>query len=191
MTMISTHDMPHFLGWWLCEVASIKEETLRHFCNENKFNFEDVKKRFFSGEYEGFFRWKIRGINRLQILKELKCKEEQIRWFLDLFDRAKNDYEFFLKFLDVEEETRPEDILNAALIKANESASIFSIQFMQDWLALGGFYIDCPWSTRMNMPGTVKDENWSLTLPISLEGMLEFKENEKIKSILKSSGRAD
>jgi 4-alpha-glucanotransferase len=190
VTMLSTHDMPHFLGWWLCEVASVSEETIQKFCSDNDLDIDKVKDEFFSTSHEGFYQWKIKELDRQNFLDFLDVEEEKISWFIDLYETAEKDYIAFLEFVELKEKAELEKVVVAALEKAHESASIFSIQFIQDWLSLAGFYTDKPWSTRMNMPGTVKNENWSLVLPVSLEEMLVLGENKTIRQIVTNSGRA-
>lgn len=76
------------------------------------------------------------------------------------------------------------------IAKANAAVSIFSIQLLQDWLTLTDIFDGKDSSDfRINRPGTVGNENWSVTLPISLEKLLQLDENKVIKGLVGKSSR--
>jgi 4-alpha-glucanotransferase len=79
--------------------------------------------------------------------------------------------------------------IREALAKINESASVFSIQLLQDWLSLG----DLPGSDRadfrINFPGVVNRTNWTLRMPYSLEEMTKLPVNAVILDITKKTNR--
>ena len=79
--------------------------------------------------------------------------------------------------------------LEHVLEKVLATKSVFSIQVIQDWLALSGESEFFKSDHRMNAPGTVSDKNWSIRLPFSLEQMLLLPINAKINQLIKSSGR--
>ena len=76
-----------------------------------------------------------------------------------------------------------------ALELAAKSTSVFSIQLIQDWLALGEAFGGDPWENRINFPGTMGDQNWSLVMPISLEEMKSAAIHKTIKNINVHGGR--
>jgi len=45
------------------------------------------------------------------------------------------------------------------------------------------------WKYRINTPGSVSADNWSILLPCSLEELLELEINDTIKEIVTNSGR--
>jgi len=58
-----------------------------------------------------------------------------------------------------------------------------------DWLALGHYRKQGDWAYRINVPGTVGPENWTMVAPYSLEEMLELPINQDIRRILWDTGR--
>ncbi len=96
----------------------------------------------------------------------------------------------FLRFAGLAEEPQDGNLLaRRALEKAAESAAVFSVQLIQDTLALGGLLSGAPAEWRVNTPGTVDPRNWSCVLPLTLEEMLALPLNETIREIHKKSGR--
>ena len=81
------------------------------------------------------------------------------------------------------------EIVRHALKIALDSASIFSINTSIDWLYIADIFKGDPYENRINTPGTISDKNWSLTLPISLEKLLEHKVIKEIKKMVKDSNR--
>ncbi len=73
--------------------------------------------------------------------------------------------------------------------RAHQSCCVFSVQLITDWLSIGGFFCDKPWEARINLPGTMSDSNWSVTLPLSLEDLCSLKTNHDIRAINETSGR--
>lgn len=69
------------------------------------------------------------------------------------------------------------------------SASVFCIELITDLLYIGGLLEGDPYQYRINRPGTVNVNNWSLTMPISLEELIKDPLCGKIKSALIDSGR--
>ena len=47
-----------------------------------------------------------------------------------------------------------------------------------------------PYNYRINRPGTVSPDNWSLVMPLSLEELLRNKVCEQMSKMAKSSERA-
>ena len=80
-------------------------------------------------------------------------------------------------------------IVKHALKITLDSASIFSINTLIDWLYIADIFKGDSYENRLNTPGTISDKNWSLTLPISLEKLLEHKVVKEMKKMIKDSGR--
>lgn len=105
----------------------------------------------------------------------------------------------FWKHLGLEgpvRKTAGPEMTGAALRFILKTKSIFSIQLIFDWLNLAGsnkpersiLTGKQSWS-RINKPGTVSDENWSLLLPISLEDLLDHEVCVEIRNLIAESGR--
>lgn len=85
------------------------------------------------------------------------------------------------------------ELIDANLETINRSASIFSVQLLPEWLALepGLLRKMDRKGYRINYPGLVSRKNWSLKMPVSLEGMMELTISDRIKDMVKISGRQD
>jgi len=110
--------------------------------------------------------------------------------FYDMFREAAFEKKKFLQFAGCNDGCADKELVKAALLKANETVSVFSIQLIVDWLSLGGVFDK--WDihdTRINIPGCVDNCNWSIVMPLSLEEMQDLEINGKIKETVKSTGR--
>jgi 4-alpha-glucanotransferase len=97
----------------------------------------------------------------------------------------------FLRFAGLESD--PGDdlvLLRCALERAAGSSAVFSIQLIQDYLALGGLLPGDPADWRVNLPGTVGPKNWSCVLPLTLEEMLALPLNAGLRELHKGTDRA-
>jgi 4-alpha-glucanotransferase len=83
------------------------------------------------------------------------------------------------------------DLVRANLETINRSSSIFSIQLIQDWLCLDKKLLKkmSGKDYRINKPGTVRKQNWSLRLPLSVEELVESGLSEEIRRIVKETER--
>ena len=79
--------------------------------------------------------------------------------------------------------------VEAALRHVNRSASVFSIQLLQDWLSLDQSKRMAFTRCRINIPGTVNDKNWTLLLPCSLEEIGRLGIHDKIRKIVSETNR--
>lgn len=85
------------------------------------------------------------------------------------------------------------ELIDLNLETINLSASIFSIQLLQEWLCLDTklFKKMERKDYRINLPGIVSGKNWTLSMPLSLEKMLGLKINGRIADIVKNSNRSN
>ena len=77
-----------------------------------------------------------------------------------------------------------------ALMNVSRTASVFSVQPLQDWLSLADICKSDPWDLRINVPGKMNDKNWRLLMPLPLEDILKLRINKEIKAIHSETGRA-
>lgn len=189
VTMVSTHDMPHFLGWWLCEVGTVRPELLDEVCAAQGVDAARLKKELFTDQGP-VLRWKFESLSR-EAVEAAAENSEVAKVLLEQYDHSRQEYDRYLSFLELSpaDAASPRKAVYQALLKASQTRSIFAIQFIQDWLALAGFFHEDPFRSRMNAPGTVGNENWSLVMPLSLNRMLELKENQQILEINRSGER--
>jgi 4-alpha-glucanotransferase len=79
-------------------------------------------------------------------------------------------------------------VLRYALETINKARSIFSIQLISDILSIAGYFKN-PAESRINIPGTCSNENWSLVMPLSLEEMLCLDINGYLRKTNRDAGR--
>jgi 4-alpha-glucanotransferase len=80
-------------------------------------------------------------------------------------------------------------IIRAVFDQTMQSASIFCIETIVDWLFLGELMGSDTYEKRINTPGTVRSENWSLIMPLSLEELIRHKLTATMKKIIKNAAR--
>lgn len=189
VTMVSTHDMPHFLGWWLCEVGSLERGFVEDLCNRNGADAGKLIMQLFEC-YGSRLRWKF-GPSGAAEIEKLAGNAEVAKALQEQYDHSRQEHDRYLNFLGLNpsESHSLEKVVFQALLKASQTRSIFAIQFIQDWLALAGYFREDPLRSRMNAPGTVGNENWSLVMPLSLNQMLSLGENQQILEINRSGER--
>lgn len=194
IAVISNHDMTSFRGWWEFEADTVDGELFKRKCLEKGLDFEALKGLLFDLEKSkhGRLRWRKDIRDKGAFLSALGRGENDV-W--ELKEMYRGSFEERKKFLDyaglsgeVPEKTTPE-IARAAFKKASETASIFSIQLLQDLLDLGDVFGHDAWEYRINFPGIVSDKNWSLAVPVALEAMNRLEVNKIIKEINISGAR--
>lgn len=194
IAVISTHDMSLLSAWWEYEAGTVDEAFFRGKCQVKRISFETVKEKLFDPQKSrlGRLRWK-RDIRNERILAEiLGQKESELIELMDAYRSSYDEKEKFWQYLglsgEADERSSPL-LIKKALLKINGTASAFSVQLLQDWLSLAGFFNDDSWNHRINFPGTVNDKNWSVVMPVSLEGMKTLSVNKEIKRINHETGR--
>ncbi|MCX5686696.1 MAG: hypothetical protein NTW09_04480, partial [Candidatus Omnitrophica bacterium] len=70
------------------------------------------------------------------------------------------------------------------------SNAVFCIELLNDYLFLADMFKGDSYDYRVNRPGTVSRNNWSMIMPVSLEGLLKHKKVcQEIKDMISSSDR--
>jgi len=189
--ILSTHDMPIFLAWWNHEVGTADEGIMRKVFKQYGLDFDSSYGRIFEDPAYGRMRWKkeINDINGLS--SALGIELSRIGELTANFQASRYEKEKFLEFLGLSSEKAkdPASVAKKALGKAGDSQSIFSIQLIHDWLAVAGLFSEDPWNARINFPGTMSAQNWSVTLPLSLEELNELSINAGIREMNRHSNR--
>lgn len=194
LATIATHDMSSLCAWWNFEAGTVDEELFKRKCTEKNVSFENVKTALFDlrASQHGRLRWKNNISDQGVLASRIGLDEHAAKDIVDLYKGSFGEKEKFAKFLRLDQagnEAYPPMLVAKALQKITESASIFSVQLIHDWLSLDSLFDFDPWELRINFPGTLSEKNWTLILPISLEDMLELPVNEVIKKINHDSGR--
>jgi 4-alpha-glucanotransferase len=194
IAVISTHDLSPLNAWWEVEAGTVDQVLFKRKCQSHGISFENIKESLFNIEesHYGRLRWKEEILSDEIFAQKLGRALHDVQDLAALYRSTWKEKEKFWHFLgltgaaDTKASTR---MAQAALKKANEAASVFSIQLMQDWLSAGPWTQGDDWNFRINFPGTTSDENWSMRLPHSLELMMELPLNAIIRKLNETSGR--
>ncbi len=191
---LSTHDMASFNAWWEYEAGTVYGPLFERQCKSKGIPFEEVKPKLFDLDQSAYGRLRWRSeIKEVGILIQILGKPEtEIEDLIHLYRFSYDEKLKFWNYLglsgDCEKKSSP-SLVKAAFEKISSAASIFSIQLLQDWLALGNLWKENSWNTRINFPGMINDRNWSLVMPVSLEEMKSLPINQEIKTINVQAGR--
>lgn len=194
MSMLSTHDTSAFCAWWEYEAGTVDEWFFRKKCDERGIPFDAFKERLFDIPHSqyGRLRWRSE-IESVGMLLAILGKSHDEAWHI--VDAYRSSYEERKLYWHHVGMTGPvERKASAAFVKkalesVNHTRSIFSLQILQDWLSLGEFTGRDSWEYRINVPGSMGVQNWSLVAPLSLETMQKFSVNKAIRKIVVDSGR--
>jgi 4-alpha-glucanotransferase len=105
-------------------------------------------------------------------------------------DTDAEEKERFLRFAGLAPSASDDEVAETALRKVNESASVFSIQLLQDWLPESVLGAAAGPGFRINFPGTTSEKNWSMVMPFTLEKLCAMTSvNRSIKQLVAVSGR--
>lgn len=195
IAMISTHDTTSLAGWWLYEAGTVDEGLFRRKCSERGVSYDAVSSSLFdfSKSFHGRLRWRPELGSVDGFLAKIGMVREHAGDFAEIFLSSFGEKERFMRFLG-QDGPPPEEVtpvfIRAAVEKAQEAASIFSIQLLQDWLSLDPSFKLDPWEDRINFPGTMNDRNWTLTVPFLLEKIKKLKINSTIRDINLKTERA-
>ncbi len=187
---ISTHDMASFQAWWDYEAGTVYELLFKRQCEAVGIDFEGAKPLLFDlgqSRHERL-RWR-EDVRHARILAErLGRSESEIADLIRDYHLSYHEQQKFCEYLGTTD-TDSTQLLKAALNKISRSASIFSIQLLQDWLALGNLFKEDSWETRINFPGTINEHNWTIVMPVSLEEMKTLSVNQEIKKMNRAAKR--
>ncbi|MFB3918610.1 MAG: 4-alpha-glucanotransferase [Candidatus Velamenicoccus archaeovorus] len=194
LATIATHDMSNLCAWWDFECGTVDEALFRRNCEKKNIAFDRIKETLFdtAASRHGRLRWKQEIDTEEKLLGVLGTTPAEGWALLDMYRGSFKEKRQFLQFLGLEKEN-PDScsttFIKNALTKIQESACIFGIQLIQDYLDLDQLYEVDPWENRINFPGTLSEKNWTLVLPLSLDDILALPINSVLKSINEACGR--
>lgn len=192
---LATHDSTSLHAWWEYEAGTIDELLFRNRCRESGFNVEELVTRFFNPALSGHgrLRWRREIESQEVLLSILGRPEEEVKDIIGWYRETYNETAYFWTWAGLPgqpHESFDPCLAEKTLAQVNRSASIFSIQLLQDWLSLDpGFPGRDAWEFRINFPGKISSKNWSLVMPFSLETLLQNPANQKIRAINARTGR--
>lgn len=197
---VSTHDSSSLCAWWQFEAGTVDEQLFKRKCKKSGLSFDELKNELFDlgQSAHNRLRWK-EGIKNTNILLEkLRLPADRAGEFINLYLESHGEKGKFLNYLKPEAKQKADpselsrvamekaclsDLIRMAMEKACNTASIFSIQPLQDWISIDCLNESNLWEFRINFPGTVNSKNWSLVMPLSLEDMLALPMNTIIRNI--------
>jgi len=194
VTMLSTHDTTNWAAWWQYEAGTVDEELFMRMCAIRRIDYNYTKNSLFDFSLSkyGRLRWS-KNINSVDSLVHILGKRrEEIGDFIKLYENSYMEKEKLWKRLKIKGQMREvadEEIISRVLRDNLGSSSLFSIQTIIDWLYPTGLFRGDPHKYRINTPGTISPDNWSLVIPLSLEKLLSQKVNKDIREMVSSSGR--
>ncbi len=192
IAVISTHDMSSFKLWWKYEAETINELLFRRFCEEKGIDYNNVRELLFNTEksIDGRLMWKSEIDSVDKLLEVIKLSKEDACQVISDYESSYGEKRKLLDWLGISDQDRALDQLTiGTLKKTGQSASIFSIQLLQDWLSCDVEFKGDDNHFRFNVPGTFSENNWSLVMPWSLEAMFRDPLTQTIKGINSASHR--
>jgi 4-alpha-glucanotransferase len=194
VAVLSTHDMSSVAGWWEFETGTCDAELFQRKCASRGIAFDGVKESLFDLErsLHGRLRWRKEITTPVRMLEVLGLDERNGADFADLYAGSYGEKERFWNHLGVKgplRERSRSEFMRKVVEKVAATASVFSIQLLQDYLAIDPAWSCDPWTFRINVPGTISDTNWTLVIPVSLEALLGRKMNATLRDIHAHTGR--
>jgi 4-alpha-glucanotransferase len=193
---VSTHDSSTLPAWWKYEAGTIERSQFQRFCRSKKLPFGKLKHKLFTKNHPGRDKlyWKSELDSLEKLLSKLKIGYDELGDAINMYRSSYGEKEKFWKYIGFQGKMREEpdeEFINRTLKTAGRSASIFAIQLINEWLYLDKEMLKTHSSPedRINLPGTVSNNNWRLEIPFSLEKLLDSPVNKTIKEINSDTGR--
>lgn len=194
VAMLSTHDTTSWKAWWQYEAGTVDADLFMRKCLDRKIDFAKVNLKLFDAgfSFHGRLRWKKEIDSVDKLLWELGKDKEEVRDFIDLYENTYGEKEKLWRLLDCRgamQEEASQELLSKVIQFILGSQAIFCINSIMDYLDLAGIFKGDSYQYRLNIPGTISPQNWSLRLPLSLEEMLTHPFNQKIRKMVIASAR--
>ncbi len=194
VAMLSTHDTTNWLAWWQYEAGTVDEGLFKRKCAQRKIDFTRVSQKLFDSarSFHGRLRWKKEIDDVHKLAWELGKSREEIKDFIEMYENSYEEKAKLWKLLNCPgepaEQASPELLSKVTQFVLN-SAAVFCINSIVDYLSLAGLFKGDPYQYRINTPGTISPKNWSLHLPLSLEELLKHPVSQQIRKMVEDSGR--
>ncbi|MDO8525363.1 MAG: 4-alpha-glucanotransferase [Candidatus Omnitrophota bacterium] len=195
VAMLSTHDTANWPAWWENEAGTVDEALFVRRAAGRNIDCESTKINLFDPDLSrhGRLRWRKSVTSADLLAAALGKRKEEIADFVDMYENSYLEKEKLWKHLglkgDMKEKSDPK-IVEAALNVTFSSKSIFCIELLTDYLYMADMLKGDPYQNRINRPGTVNKNNWSMVIPLSLEELLARKVGAKIKNMVISARRS-
>ncbi|MFA5255883.1 MAG: 4-alpha-glucanotransferase [Candidatus Omnitrophota bacterium] len=194
VAMLSTHDTTNWAAWWENEAGTVDEELFIRKCNERGIGYDYVKDRLFDPVRSKHrrLRWREDIDSAEKYIGILGKGPQELKDFIELYENTYFEKEKLWKHLKLKGKMREKsdaEIVRAALDITASSGSVFCVESIFDLLSLAGLCKGDPYKYRINFPGTVSADNWSLKIPVPLEKLLIHNVTKVLKEMVTASGR--
>jgi 4-alpha-glucanotransferase len=195
VAMLSTHDTTNWPAWWDYEAGTVDEALFIRKCSDNRnIGFDNVKDKLFdpARSKHGRLRWREDVDSVDKLLAFLGKSREESGDFIDLYLNTFQEKEKLWVKLGLSGAMREKcdkDIMRKAMKLTLDSSAVFCVNTIFDYLYLADILKGDPYQYRINTPGTISEKNWSLTIPLSLEELIEHKVTKEIRKLVESCGR--
>jgi 4-alpha-glucanotransferase len=195
VTMLSTHDTTNFAAWWLDEAGTVDEALFIRKCCQYDLDYQRLKPDLFNLRLSrrGRLRWLEKISSPEQLAGVLGRKTDELRDIINLYLNSYGEKNKFWRWAGLKGrfgEGFDQRLLLAALRMNLDSAGIFSIQTMIDWLFPYSVFNGPAFQQRINTPGSISPDNWSLTIPLKLEDLLRHPLSKQVRELVVSAQRA-
>ena len=194
VAMLSTHDTTNWAAWWENEAGTVDEALFIRKCAERGIDYKYIKEKLFdfTRSRHGRLRW-LNSITSSDCFAAILGKRrEEIADFIEMYENTYQERERLWRYLKISgpmQESANRKAVSAVLKMTLESRAIFCIHLILDWLSLAGILKGGPYQYRINAPGTISENNWSVVIPIALEELLKHKVTKEAKKLIISTGR--
>lgn len=194
--VVSVHDSSNAAALWEYELDTVAEGFFIKACADAGIDAHALRDILFEpgAAIQGRLRWR-KEICTTEVLAQKVGKNENelyhlVSLYKESFGEKQQLWELFGMTGNVEEHVSPALIMRMLEFSAHTNA-IFSVQLLLDWILIERYKtIKDIGNFRINVPGTVNDSNWSITLPLSLEAMMNMKINSIILEMNIKADRA-
>lgn len=198
ISTVSTHDSSTLPAWWKYEAGTIESYLFKKFCRGKKLKMTPgkLKEKLFERHHPGKDKlyWKPEIDSVEKLIARIKLPAEECGEMINLYLSTYGEKEKFWRYVGFSGKMRPypdTEFIKKTLETINKTASIFSIQLLDEWLYLSDKILNKHSSPvdRINFPGLISDKNWSIVSPVSLETLNKHSVNSIIKEIIRTGER--
>ena len=193
VSTVSTHDSSTLPVWLEYEAGGVDETAFMQCLQKAGFDenrIENIKEKLFdlSKPNYGKLIWKENIYNEGILSEILQLNLDEHYEIRLLYRHSYLEKEKFFKMLGTDPGI---DIVYRSLEKCSYAKSVFCIQQLIEYLFLDERILKkfaVP-QYRINKPGTISPDNWSILLPFKLEELFELKINDRIRILNEETKR--
>lgn len=190
---VSTHDSSSLPAWFENEAGTIDRLLFQSACEKSGINgerYEHIMNKLFEQYNSSSSRllWKKNIAGVFNLLNIINPDREIAGEFIDMYLSSFREKEIFLEYLNLESSKgtiADHKFVKKSLEKIGSTNSVFCINLITEYLfldkdILGKFK---SMNYRINTPGIVSENNWSLLIPVMLEELKDLGINNLLLKI--------